>query len=160
MDRLHLKRWSMCLDDDAFARALATVGLLLADRSVRPQATRHVAAGNAGGRGARLLWQLPKGDLATLISARDAANRWSKIRAEHANLIRLTLVDSPVLELAIWSRWLARIAEIDGICIAPEPAFNGRSEWRLPFTVATLATDAVAVPLRERRRFDPEHWPR
>ena len=159
MDRLHLKRWSMGLDDDAFARALATVGLLLADSSVRPQAPRHVTAGNAGGRGSRLLWQLPTGDLARAISARDAATRWSKIRAENANPIRLTLVDSPVLELSIWSRWLARITEIDGLCIAPEPAFNGRSEWRLPFTVATLASDAMVARLRDQRRFDPENWP-
>lgn len=160
MDRLHLKRWSMDLDDEAFARALATVGLLLADNTVRPQEVpRHVAAGNAGGHGARFQWQLPKGDVAGVISARDAATRWSKIRSENANPIRLTLVDAPAPELAIWSRWLGRITEIDGLCIAPQPAFNGRSEWRLPFTVATLASDAVALPLRDQRSVDPENWP-
>ena len=159
MDRLHLKRWSMDLDDDAFARALAAVGVLRADRTVRVLTPKHVAAGNAGGLGSRLLWQLPTGDLSSAISARDAADQWSRIRSESANPIRLTLIDSPVHELAIWSRWFATITEIDGVCIAPEPAFKGRSEWRLPFTVATLATDAVAVPLLERRRFEPEHWP-
>lgn len=159
MDRLHLKRWSIDLDDHAFARALAAVGVLRADRTARVLTPSHLAAGNAGGVGSRLLWQLPTGDLTGAISSRDAATHWSKIRSECANPIRLTLIDSPVLELAIWSRWLATITEIDGLCIAPEPVFKGRSEWRLPFTVSTLASDALAVSLRERRRFDPANWP-
>jgi hypothetical protein len=71
----------------------------------------------------------------------------------------LTLIDSPAHELATWSRWFARITEIDGLCITPEPAFKGRSEWRLPFTVAALESDAMALPLRDRRSFDPEYWP-
>lgn len=199
MDRQNLASWSLELTDEAFAQALAALGVLTAiQRPLLAEAYgtngwridalsglfENALEGNAG----VLKWDVPA------VASRSATPR---IRLASAEAGSSTAVPAPAaLALAaVWrdfimlyrrahhrapsgprlavrttTKTVAIAMSLAGLLARPEVGAasvylddtfpsDGRTDWRWPFTLATLPGDLLAEPLASLQLQFPPSWP-
>ncbi len=191
MDREHLANWSLELEDEGFALALAALGVLTAlPRPLLAQA--HASNGwrvdTLAGLflkvledGAGILkWALPA------VSSRRPTPHIRVALAERRGSVAVPAPEAGVLA-GVWRDFIAglpcpRLAVsttattigvvmgLAGLLARPEvgassvyldEAFpsDGRTDWRWPFTLATLPGDPLAAPLVGLQQQFPRSWP-
>ncbi len=199
MDREHLARWSLDLTDEAFAQALAALGVLTA--IPRPLLAEAHAPGGwridalAGlftkaldSKTGVLRWDVPvvpAGSAAPRVRVASAeAGKSTAVAAPEATALAALWRDfiahfprasdrappGPRLAVRATTRTVGQAIALAGLLSRPEvgaasvyldetSSSDGRTDWRWPFTLATLPGDALAEPLAALQSQFPSSWP-
>ncbi len=186
MDRLAFAAWSLDLDDGHYAQALAGVGVLTAARRSREQrllairneiavteepylptvlAQLFQAMHQSNGM---LAWRLPaswsrqRDPAHVLPAARIMAEGWRQFLEISSGKVRLMLSwQGADLGSLMTCATVLQHPAVGTVSVAVADMFpsDGRTEWRWPFTLATLPADPLAELFREERERLPLSWP-
>lgn len=188
MNRLGLDLWSLALDDDDFARAVAAAGAVEAvgiGRPAQPPKTQDdaqilwsidsalavLASGDAApmaahlranilGEDERVQWALPDRVLGGAVTPEHFVALWQAMLSPSFPPPRLRIDGEPDATLAGFAQWLQRPAVgAQTVSLQSFEAADGQVDWQLPFTLATLKQDPLGPHLEQIQANVPPGWP-
>lgn len=157
MNRLFLEAWSLGLNDEDFAQALAAAGL----RRAKPLAWAQERRTSRQEADARFAWSVTPQDVPQLPPAPAMVQQWKALVLRHR---QISLVVKNRSTTSFQDRWdlagtLGIVPDISGITLEGGQRWAPATAWRLPISIGCMFEDETAQYLLGRGHSAPPNWP-